>query len=930
KPTTISGKRMVVVGYGKQQQENITASISSVNMNELNQSSYKTSVASALQDKIAGVTVQTSGAPGQAPAIHVRGIGTFGANRPLWVVDGIQVPDIIDFDPSLFQSVQALKDASASAIYGSRAANGVMLVQTKKGHPGPLQISYRGTFGTENVHQRLNMLGRKGYEKLMQQEITNAGLTLSGAQKAVDPNSKYFVKNINTNWQNRAWERGYSNKQVLNISGGDQHHTFDVGGSYQNNTGTFNGPAPAYKAVSGKVNTTFNKGIFKVGENIWLTRSINTPQTSIINNGVSLVGETLHSLPILPVHDPSHEGGYSGPKSGISQGLAMNTIGVDHLEHRKQYVTRALANIYGKINILKNLSYKINLAYDYRDFKENWFEPKFNLGYFFFDHVGHLRVTSNHNIQTTVDNTLHYHADVASNHIKVVAGFTQQRFRLNHVYSAGNGYSKPYHLVLNAANSTLASGEKLISRLRSYYGRLQYNYGNRYLATVSFRRDGSSRFAAGNRYGNFPAFSVGWRIGNEKFLKNVGWLNELKLRASWGKVGNQRIGDYATKALINNYADYSFNDKIAHGAIQESLVNKNLKWETLISRTIGLDTKLFRNKLNLSISYFNNLSKHVLVGVPLPGSLGSAANPSKNAASIKNFGLEVSAGYRSHIGALHFKVNTNITSIHNKVTSLGGKNALPLTIGDTRTAVGHPVGEFFGYVATGIFQNKQQIKNHATQRPGTAPGDIKFKDLNGDGKINAKDRTFIGSPWPDFSYGLGINLKLHRFTASFFFNGTYGNKIFSDQMRLVNNMADYNNHMAVDLKKHWTPQNHTNNIHYPRAVLHDPNANNRNSNRWVYDGTYLRLKNFTLGYNLPLKGTLGIQKLRLFLEANNLFTVTSYPGLDPSLGTSGRVSGGLTSKSGTNIFNNGLFYKGVDQSAWPHPRIFRVGINLKF
>ena len=922
---TISGEEMVVVGYGSQRREDITGSISSADVDEISKTSTQ-SIANALDGKVAGVHVQTSGAPGESPAINVRGIGTFGDNTPLYIVDGIQVPDIIDFDPSQFQSVQVLKDAAASAIYGSRAANGVVIIETKKGKPGKLSISYKGTYGTENVYQRINMLQRKGYQALMREELQNAGKALSSA-KADDPNSKYFIDNINTDWQNEAWQRGYSTKQALDISGGDKKSTYLIGGTYENNEGTFNGDAPSYKTLTAKANSTHKMGRVTIGENIWLTRSVNTPQTSILNNGQSQVNETLHSLPIIPVYDSNRLGGFGGPRAGIEQGIALNTIGVNHLMDRKQYVDRGFINAWAKVNILDNLTYKLNLAYDSRDYKENWFEPTYDLGFFFFEREGHLQITRNHTMGTTMEHTLDYSTDINKHSIDILAGFSEENNTFKQEFSAGTGYSRPFIKVLNGASSTRSSGFKSENSLRSFYGRIQYNYDNRYLATASFRRDGSSRFGDGNKWGNFPSFSVGWRISNEDFF-NIPWVKNLKLRASWGKVGNQAIGDYETIPTINSFSNYTFNDQIAQGAVQVSLVNKNLKWEVLTSRTIGIDTRLFNNALDLTIEYFNNDSKDILVGVPLPGSMGSATNPVANAASINNSGIGITAGYRHQFGDLDFNISADISTLHNEVTSVGGENAQPIYGFASKTAVGHEVGEIYGYVTDGIFQNQSEINNHATQEPGTAPGDIRFKDLNNDGVIDANDRTYLGSPTPDFTYGVNMTFNYHGFDASMFFQGNYGNKIFDAQRRVLENMGDYDNQTVRVYKNRWTSNNKTNNVQFPRAVWGDPNNNNRDSNRWVENGSYLRLENMTVGYTIPTKGKFGVRTLRAFITAENLFTITAYKGLDPELGTSGGTT--ANSSAVTNISNNGLFNRGVDDGAWPHPRTFRLGLQLKF
>lgn len=932
-PTTLVGEELVVVGYGTQQRKDLTGSVSVVDVEGLKKST-QSSLAGALEGKVSGVSVQTTGAPGEEPSINVRGLGSFGGNAPLYIVDGVPVENIIDFNLNNVESVQVMKDAAASAIYGSRAANGVVIIETAGGEEGGLQVSYDGSVGTEYVHQRIDMLEREGFQELNNEMRRNAGEALAPGN---DPDSPQFIDDVNTDWQEAAYERGYTTEHNLQISGGDETSTYSLSGNYQFNEGQMAGPAPSYRGISARINSTHELGRLTIGENISLTRSDERPQTVVLGNPFSLVHETLQAMPTVPVRDEDRLGGWGGPSASVQQGITMNTVAANHLVDREQEVNRGLINAWGELEIIEGLTYRLNLAYDSRQFHEEYFVPTYDLGFFFQEQEGRLENTKNELVNTTIENTLTYSNTFERHNVEAVVGYSEERRRLEQTFSGATGYSRPFFKTIDAGEENRSTGFKTESALRSVFGRLQYDYDNRYLFTAAIRRDGSSRFGDANRYGNFPSVSAGWRISDESFFE-VGWVSDLKLRASWGQLGRQAIGDFETSAFINTSADYSFNDEIAPGATQVSLVNSNLKWESQTSRTIGVDAGLFDGRLEFTVEYYRNDSEDILVGVPIPGSLGSAENPTVNAATIRNTGFDFSVGYNSSFGELTYDVNANVSTLNNEVLSLGA-NGEPIFGAASKTEVGSEVGELFGWVTDGILQSEDEICRDPTgqacqqseelsayQQPGTAPGDIRFKDLNGDGIINDQDRDFLGSPTPDFTYGLNVDLEYRNFDASFFVQGNYGNKIFSSTRRVVEDMTDFNNQTVRVAKNHWTPDNKHNDVRFPRAVWGDPNDNGRDSDRFVEDGSYLRMKSLTIGYTVPSDVTdlLGARSLRVYASSSNLFTITGYEGgLDPEIGTGG--GGGIN-----NIANDGLFSRGFDDGAWPHPRRFEAGVQLNF
>jgi len=917
-PSTLIGEELIVVGYGTQQRADITGSVSIADVDQVQKSS-QTSLAGALQGQVAGVSVQTSGAPGESPTIRIRGIGTLGQTEPLYVVDGVPVENIIDFDISNIESIQVMKDAASSAIYGSRAANGVVIIETGQGQAeGGLQVSYNASVGSEQIFQRVDVLGREQFQEFNNLIRQNAGLAPAPAN---DPNSSKFVSNINTNWQEAAIEPGLSTEHNLNVSGGNETSTYSISAGLESRKGHMEGPKPYYERYNARINSTHNFGRFTIGENLALSRSSDKPQTSRWET--PLFAEVLKTPPTIPVRDESRLGGYGGADTGEEEVIALNVVGANNLLERVQDVDRVLANLWGELEIIDNLTFRVNASYDTRKFHETFFTPTYDLGFFYQELDGQLDETKNELIQTVIENTLTYSPTFGSHDLNVLAGYSEERGFFEQTFSQGVGYERPFFKVVNAASTRQSEGFESSSALRSFFGRVQYNYDDRYLVTATVRRDGSSRFGDNNQYGNFPSVSLGWRVSEESFF-NVDWVSSLKIRGSWGQLGRQQIGDFATTAFINTSSAYSFNDQLAPGAIQVSLANADLKWETQISRTAGIDATLFNGRLDATIEYFRNDSQDILIGVPIPGSLGAAGAPAANAASIQNSGFDVALAYSDVVGEVNYEVSTNVSTWNNEVLSLG--NGEPIFGAASRTAIGSEVGEIYGYVTDGIFQSQEEVQSHATQEPGTAPGDIRFRDLNGDGIINADDRTYLGSPTPDFTFGLNASAEYRSWDASFFVQGNYGNKIFNNDRVYIENMRDYNNSSVRAFENHWSPDNKHNDVRFPRPIFNDPNENIRASDRWVEDGSYLRLKDFTIGYTLPqeLTGRVGMKRLRLYVSGQNLFTLTSFSGLDPELGTS---SGDPVNN---NISNDGLFSRGFSDAAWPHPRRFSTGIQANF
>ncbi|HKJ44438.1 MAG TPA: TonB-dependent receptor [Balneolales bacterium] len=936
----LQGKQLVVIGYGTQQKRDLTGSISTVNSKQFKKN-VTPSIGDALQGRVAGVSVQNSGTPGAAPYVKIRGPATFGNNQPLYVVDGVPVGGIQDFDLSDVKSIQVLKDASAAAIYGSRAANGVIIITTKQGQKGKVKVNYNGYYGSQSIVKRYDMLNSTQYQKFDDLILQNAGWSIPPAN---DPNSSNYVdpNKVNTNWQNAAFVPATIQKHDITISGGTKNSTYALSGSYFDQGGTLKGPGPSFNRYTGRINVDNTFGKFEVKSSAYYANWKKINLTGL--HGASPIFDILHAIPIQPIYDPNNVGGYSGTDGQIEPTISLNVIGANNLLQSNTNVDRFLGSITAKYNFMSNLYYKMQYSYDNSFVKGFQFIPDYNLGFFYNNSNAKLDVNEDRYNTQIVQNTLHYKKDIGDNHIGLMVGYTQTVSNHNNLHGHAEGYTQPYFEVLNAGTQNKnTSGYQQKNTLRSFLGRLTYNYKDTYLVNGTLRRDGSSRFSPKHKYGIFPSISLGWRISNESFFNSISFLkknvNDLKLRASYGKLGNQDIGDYAYTAFINNYAHYEFNGNMAQGDIQVSLANPNIQWETNISRDIGLDIGLLNDKVTLNIDYYNNLAENILVQVPIPPSTGSVSAPTINAASLLNKGLEFSADYKGSKGAFHYDVSGNLSTLHNKVLSLGQGNSAIYGNG-TKTVVGGSIGEFYGYVTNGIFQNWDQVYNYATQNQApnggrnsvtaqthTAPGDFKFKDLNGDGKITADgDRTFLGSPIPKFKYGFNANLSYKNWDMSIFFQGVYGNKILNRMRQLVQDEAGYGNYDTYVYNNHWTSQNHSNTV--PRPVYGDPNNNGRNSNRWLEDGSYLQLKNLQIGYTIPHKisNKVGINNLRIYVQGQNVFTITKYSGYSPIIS---HVLTGV-SRGGPSGTADGLFSRGVDVGSYPQPRTLSLGLTLGF
>ena len=913
---------VVVIGYGTQRKSDITGSVAVVNVSEALKVS-NSDVSQLLQGRSAGVTVTSDGQPGAGPTVRIRGIATFGDSSPLYVVDGVPVgTSVRDFNPNDIKSIQILKDASAGAIYGSRAANGVVIITTKKGTKNsPLKIEYSAYYGVDEVAQKISVLNREQYQMITNEKRNNM-VPYRGLLPGNDPSSPLFVSDTDNDWQSIGLKNGSRQNQNFNFSGGGENMTYNASMDYYDNKGMFVGNGPTYERYSGRINVTFEKGIFKMSPSLYYTHSFENSLTfrgDILTGGrPPLINDLVLAVPTMPLYDPNNIGGWGGTKAEVQNAISLNVPGINSLFTNSVEVDRTFAIVNPEFKLLnKNgheLTYKLNLSYDKTQARDFSFVPQFNMGYFFNSGKSLLDDNSRIYTVTLVENTVNYKKVFGKHDVDVLLGQTYQTNEAVNRQAHSENLPTPYLPVLSNGINQTVGGSQYNSTLASLFGRVTYSFDDKYLLTGTVRRDGSSRFASKNKYGTFPSVAVGWKLSNEEFFKvSKDIVSQIKIRGSYGELGNQNIGDYLFQPVINNNILYNFGtpSNTVIGGLQTSVVSTEIKWETTTSANVGIDASFFNDALDVTVEYYNKKTSDVLVGVPIPSSTGSINTaPVVNAGSLRNQGIDIEVAYHYTSGKdFSFDIAANASTLKNEVLALGGNNE-PIYGAGSKTQVGGRIGEHFGYVYEGLFQSSAEIADHAFQAAGTSPGDIKFKDLNSDGVIDAKDRQFLGSAIPTVTYGLNFTARYKDFDLTAFASGAAGYYVNSALYRTLMWSGDALN-ASKDILNRWTPTNTNTNI--PRLVSDDPNINNRDSNRpgWLQKGDYLRINTVSLGYKLPAVFGKVIESVRIYGTVQNLHTFTKYKGFNPD-------------------FTSGVFNPGFDGGTYPKPRTFLMGVQMTF
>jgi len=913
---------LVVVGYGSQKKKDLTGSVVNINTNETKK--YSTSdISQLLQGRASGVQVNSDGHPGAVPSVRIRGYSTFGNAQPFYVVDGVPGATIRDFSPNDIESIAVLKDASAAAIYGANSANGVIIITTKQGRKNtPLKVEYNGYYGWDKVWQIQDVTKREQYQMLNNESRSNAGLPLFPAN---DPSDPGFVDSIDTDWQEEGLKTGTRQNHNISFSGGGQNNTYNLSLDYFDNKGTYVGNGPTYTRYTARINSSADKGIFRVGESFSYTHSHENSLTfrdDILLGGIPpLIGSLVVAIPTMPVYDPANLGGYGGSNSEYNGANSLNGIGINNILENYVDVDRTFGNVFGELRFLKllhqDIRFKTSLSYDKTVARDYIWQPAFFLGKFFSQDIARLDDNSRVYTNAAIENTLTYDKVIDKHVINVLLGQSYREGSAVLRESSSEGFTIPYYPVIDNGASKSSKGSEIENTLNSYFGRITYAYDARYLLAATIRRDGSSRFAPSNRYGNFPSASVGWRISNEKFWKvSKSIISSLKFRASYGEQGNQEIGDYLYSGTINSGVVYTFNGVRTVGGLQTLVASPDIKWESKATTNIGFDGTFLNNSLDVSAEYYSAKAEDILVGIPIPASVGYInSNPTVNAATLKNSGIEISAAFHQHKGSFTYDISANFSTLKNEVLSLGGNNE-PIYGTGARTAIGGIVGEHYGFLYEGIFQSQDEINHHASQfGAALQPGDVKYADISGpngkpDSVVNeAYDRVYLGSGIPKYYYGFSFVAGYKRFDLTLFASGASNFKINSRMHRDLNHSAGALNY-STDMLNRWTPSN--TNTDVPR--LNDADVNNfKDSNRpgWLQDGSYLRINTVALGYTFPQNFIKGLTSSRVYVTVQNLYSFQKYDGYNPD-------------------FTSGVFNPGFDFGSYPKPRTLMLGIQLIF
>ena len=932
---------VVVVGYGTQKRQSVTGAISTVNSKTLNEIPV-VNVQQALQGRVPGLSVVNNGSPGTSPIVTIRGISSISyASNPLYVVDGFPTGDLSTIDTRDIESVDVLKDASAAAIYGSRATNGVIMITTKKGkRDGKIHVSLDSYYGTQDVTKRLSLLNPSQFDQY-------ATAYRGSLVPRRDPNnSPEYVNNPIyqgaattygnnvTDWQDAYFRNGAMTQTNIGLSGGNDISRFYASAGYFDQTGT--SPSVGYKRYNFRLNSDHRiSKVFSFGENLYMAygdQSYDNNETGTRSNLVNVI----KMMPYMPVYDPTTQGGYRGVNSVLDGGDPTNPIEDAELKNPGNRTTaKILGTAYLEVNLTKWLKFRSTFGVDYANGLDYRFSPIFDDSGTVAGHNAILATITNNRSVSTVQlytQQLTFDRDFGNHHINAIAVYEYQGQKTRQENANGKQASNDLKTLNNASNTfvqTLIGENSLIS----YLGRINYDYKGKYLLSGAIRRDGLSVWAPGKKWATFPSGSIGWRVDQENFMQNLKNISELKLRAGYGLTGlnGTILGNTPWLVGVNaNSAYYPFGNSLNSGPSSsiQSLGNKDLEWETTKQLNIGLDLGFLRNKFTISAEYYERKTDNLILAVPLPPSVGYLnSSVNQNVAAMKNNGFELQLGYNDREGDFKWNATGNLSIITNKVLSLapgvpnieaGSDVDLSEGYNITNTAPGQPIQSYYGWVVEGIFQSADEVSKHATQTAATAAGDLKFKDLNGDGVIDNKDRTFLGSFIPKFTYSLNLGASYKNFDASIFFQGVQGNKIYNALRTTTEGMVRFFN-AGTRVLNAWTPTN--TNTDVPRAISSDPNQNARPSTRFLEDGSYLRLKNIMLGYTIADKSlqslTKGVVKsFRIYVSAQNILTFTNYTGYDPEVGNRAPGSSSLTN--------------GIDYAVYPQPKAYQVGIQANF
>ena len=895
--------QIVVVGYGTQRKKDLTGSITLVSTKDM-KSLALPSVSDALQGRAAGVQVISSGVPGSDATFRIRGVGTINNNDPLLVIDGVPVSSGLNtLNMNDVESMQVLKDASATAIYGSRGANGVVIVTTKRGKGDKSHLDFNYFFGMQKATNIVKMLNAGEFASLHNDIMANAGLAQNPAYS--DPASL----GAGTDWLGELFNPAPMQNFSLSYSGNSAKTNYYVSGNYLNQEGIILNTG--YKKITLQFNSdtrVFDR--LKFGNSLTFNNDTKTSGNYSIRN-------TMLALPTQPILQV--DGTYSGPvQLPIWDGDIVNPIGLAKTVNNSTLGYNLIGSIYGELEVLKDLKIKSTFGLQANFWNSRTWAPNYHWNSSIVDD-SYLFEQYNKRLTWVWDNTATYEKVIGKHNLTLMAGMSSQESESH--YLNGSIQSFASNLTQQMDNGTkqpTLGGSTSSWSLVSYMGRVNYSYNGKYLATATLRRDGSSRFGEGNKWGVFPSGSIAWRMSEEDFMKPITFINSMKVRAGYGVTGNQEIGNYSFASALQTIK-YNFNNSIVNAVVPLMMPNPNVQWEEQKQANIGIDASLFKSRIEITIDAYIKNTENMLVPMAVPVSTGysDVYVPYINAGKMENKGIEFTVDSRNLVGDFTWNTSFNISYNRNTVKSIN--DTVPMTSGSiglnynlALIQAGHPVNEFYGFVTEGIFQTPADVDNHAVQVMGNDPynrtsaGDIRFKDMNNDGVINDLDRVFTGNPNPTFIFALNNSFTYKGFDLSIFLQGVAGNKILNAN-RIFSEAMSVSQNQTIETLNRWTGEGTSDLM--PRAIFNDPNKNTRPSDRYVEDGSYLRIQNLTFGYTLPVAMTekAHMSSVRVYASAKNMYTFTKYTGFDPEVGTSG-----------------------IDNNVYPVTATYSVGVNIGF
>ncbi len=948
--------QVVVVGYGTQKKSDLTGSVAIVDAEALKQVS-NSNISTMLEGKVAGVQITTDGQPGADPTVRIRGVGSFGDTSPLYVIDGVPMgTSIRDFSANDIETIQVLKDASAGAIYGSRAANGVVIVTTKRGQKEqPLKVDYNGYFGVDYIPSGVyDVMNADQYSQYIGQACANSSTPLpSGYQLNSTTGLYHFQDNTNTDWFSEVFKTGTRQNHNVNLSGGGAKNTFNISMNYFDQKGTLEGAGPNYKRYTVRANNTMDTKFIKFQtslvyshsdqDNMALSNASEYVQ-GLYGDVTNVLRSTFLMQPTIKAYDSStwvldgtvgiaNEFNYDAYGYGVYYDTvhgdisASNPLLINNLLERNTLVDRFVGTGSADVDLLKmigidsknhKLNYKVNFSYSKTHCKDFTWIPSWVQSNRVYLAKSNERLTkaSRDYSDALIENTLTYDGILGLHHLNVVVGQTYEEENTDLLTGWGINFTEPYFLQLQNAASTYSESYEYKHAIHSYIGRINYNFADRYLLSATVRRDGSSRLSKDIRWGTFPSVSVGWRFDKENFFPfDESLMNMFKVRASYGELGNENIGEYMYQAVMaRNNMTYSFNGSAVTGSAISTFVDNNLSWEKKKTYNVGIDLAMFNNRFEFTAEWYKNTSEDLLYAVPVPEQAGvSNTTVTMNAASMNNSGVEFSATYRNRDHDFKYEVSANFSTLRNRVTSLGFGTDSYIS-GAYITNVGQEIGQFYGWVYDGIARTQADLDNHATQE-GAQIGDCLYKDMTDDGRVDANDQVVLGSGMAKMHFGLNAHFEYKNFDLSIATFGALNYHVSDDIYNSLNSCYGWGNKDVSILDANRFSDDGTYLSSVPRTYTTNNASlawNDLFSSRKIQNAAYWKISNVELGYNFPDKWFGNkVSNVRFYVSAQNLYTLTGYHGYNVD-------------------YAGGTFTPGYNFCSYPSARTFMCGAHFTF